>query len=231
MGILGWLFKVTIGTFIKKIVSMAVLVGCGLYAAHHFDRLAPIAANLSNQSETMIASQPEGLRRNAAEKLVAAADWYLANHVEHERLAGLGVSTDGWQSTQSSSERSFGNSFSIASRAEASVPKETAQTDHYDTKARIASFSRQCRLVGKRYGQSITTELMDCSLAESMAGSPGFEGFAPYSYRTVEYLYYAPDGQTVLTGRYNPESLLGLEIGGVIDVRVNLDNPNRARPI
>lgn len=238
MGIISWLFKFIVGSIIKKIVSLVVLMGIGLFAAHYFDRLAPVAIAASTNGATVVASQPEGLRRKAAERLVSVSDWYLDNHVAPEKLAALGANQrkGSWGTAHASPaggssifkpERSTQSPNALATMP--SRPK--TPTDHYETKARIASFTRECRLVGVRDGRPIRTELMGCALAERMAGSPGFEGFSASSFRTVKFLYYAPDGQTVLTGRYNPSTLLGLEIGGVINVRVSLDDPNNAVPI
>ena len=121
----------------------------------------------------------------------------------------------------------FGGLGAVASSL--GIGKPAAPADHFEVQGRISAVRMECRLVGSRNGKAIRTEPVPCERARMALTYPQFVGYTLSEERTATYIYYAPDGVSVLEGK--AKAGRGQKVGDVIGLRVNRENPRRSTPI
>lgn len=235
MGIITWLVKAIIGSILKKLVVFAVLTGGGLYVAHSMNRLAPMATMLNQSADSIAAAQPEGFRRDAVGYAKQAASWYLENHADNAATNAGPFAFAPIPKRETATQPSGWANISAATAKAVTVsthsPAGNGDAGFYETAARVSAVNATCRLEGKHGGIDARTKPMDCNHAQTLAASGRYPGLSVERSASVEFIYYAPDGRTVLTNTYVPRSGERKTVGSTIDVRVSLSDPSQAKPM
>jgi len=102
--------------------------------------------------------------------------------------------------------------------------------EYFEIKGRISAVGVECRLIrNNANGKQTRTEPLSCDRAQAALAYPQFAGYRLSEARTATYIYYAMDGVKVLTGKAAVRR--GQNVGDVIDLRINRDNPKQSTPI
>ena len=204
MRILFYIVKAVFGSIISKIITMCLLAVGSLYLAHSTGRLGPMMAMVGIESDGSFKGAVTSIGETVLERTGAAE---MAS-------AKLGIP-----------------SLSIASAQASTAPAKSAK--FLEVEARISDVTRQCRLLDMRGATITRTAPMPCFKAEEMLTRDAFAGFELQRVADIAYIYYAPDGKTVLKGSFSPKSgdESQFRVGAVIDIRVDPRNPERSEPI
>lgn len=204
MRVIIFLLKATLGSIISKIISICVMAFGSLYLMHATDRLAPVMHMAGIESDGTFGGAIASIGSTLAERTGA-----LEGVSEKFSFAALGIA------------------------AVAPVTPVSAKGGLFEVTARISDVSRECRLLDLRGARVTRTQPMPCGQADEMVTRAEFEGFEVRRYAKIGYIYYAPDGKTVINGYFSPPASGSREffVGSVIDIEVNAQNPELSRPI
>ena len=152
--------------------------------------------------------------------IVGGGQYYLS---QHGGIAGLlgGVGGSGGAEIQPISA-GIGGLGAIASSLGFGGAGEA---DHFEVQGRISAIRVECRLVSR----SKRTEPLACDRARTALSYPQFAEYSLSEARTATYIYYALDGVEVLRGK--ADARRGQQVGDVIDLRIDRDDPRRSTPI
>ncbi len=108
--------------------------------------------------------------------------------------------------------------------------KTAAAPAFFEVKARITAVARECRLVNNNNGRVTRTEALPCERAQQLLKRPDFEDHLLSDQMRISYIYYAPDGNGVHEGsaQRRPQEAALLNVGDVLDIKVDSNNPTKS---
>jgi len=114
------------------------------------------------------------------------------------------------------------------------IPGMPSAPSHYEMQARIVNVEHTCNLRFRVDGKLRQTETMNCARAVDLMKRPDFIGYTLHKSERVTYSYYAPDGQSTLTGTLrSAKSSTGEQYrtNDVINIRISASDPSQSEVI
>ena len=114
------------------------------------------------------------------------------------------------------------------------LPGVAAAPSHYEMQARITNVEQMCNLRVRVEGKLRQTDAVDCSRAVSLLQRPEFVGYEIHKSDRVVYSYYAPDGQSTMTGVLKSATDRAgrrYQKNDVINIRINARDPSKSEVI
>ena len=114
------------------------------------------------------------------------------------------------------------------------IPGVTGSHSHFEMQARVTKVEQHCNLRFREDGKLRQTEKLDCLRAVDLLKKPEFVGYTIHKSDRVIYSYYAPDGQSTLTGVLHPKNTpsgRSYQKNDVINIRISAKDPSKSEVI